>query len=362
MAWLASTPLAGPSEVLVIAEPTAPSPSRLPPICWPGRTMTPGPQPSCSPPVAALARGGTRCPIRGPVTGHTPRRGPAAVALRDWGLIVSAPSPGRNAPRFERSLRPEATLNSWWSGRNPWPNGFAIAEAHLFWGVGARRPLGDYLAGPNHTGPPPQTARFAFGLSVETFLRHPSAESALTARRWRPPARRGPPTRRASEGARTANAEFGAVAAQRFARSRTTGRRRLILPTSTWSVMSRTGRSSATAPPAGCLICPLQAGGILRIPAAPLGSSTRLPADRSPPVRPLRRAMRQGDACAPCLKIPFTWRQRTGSNFHRQKELQIQGAPPAFAGIHHHHARNAQPAEAPSFFLDMASAAPPLIN
>jgi histidinol dehydrogenase len=104
------------------------------------------------------------------LAGH-PRAELCRAALKDWGLIVLCPSleaaaqlSDRFAPEHLELLveRPEAL-----AGR--------IQHAGaIFLGAWSPEAVGDYLAGPNHTLPTSGTARFAGALSVETFLRHTS--------------------------------------------------------------------------------------------------------------------------------------------------------------------------------------------
>ena len=92
-------------------------------------------------------------------------------ALEDWGLIVvcgdleeAASLSDRFAPEHLELLVEE-------------PEALAERIQHagaIFLGPWTPEAVGDYLAGPNHTLPTSGTARFAGALSVETFLRHTS--------------------------------------------------------------------------------------------------------------------------------------------------------------------------------------------
>jgi len=102
---------------------------------------------------------------------HHPRAAIVRQALGDWGLIVvcgdlleAAALSDRFAPEHLELLveRPE-----------PLAERIQHAGA-IFLGAHSPEAVGDYLAGPNHTLPTSGTARFAGALSVETFLRHTS--------------------------------------------------------------------------------------------------------------------------------------------------------------------------------------------
>ena len=92
-------------------------------------------------------------------------------ALQDWGLIVlcndlaeAAELSDRFAPEHLELLVED-------------PEALADRIHHagaIFLGPWTPEAVGDYLAGPNHTLPTSGTARFAGALSVETFLRHTS--------------------------------------------------------------------------------------------------------------------------------------------------------------------------------------------
>ena len=102
--------------------------------------------------------------------GH-PRAEITRTALRDWGLIVvcddletAAELSDRFAPEHLELLveHPELLAEQ-------------ISNAGaIFMGPWTPEAVGDYLAGPNHTLPTSGTARFAGALSVETFMHHTS--------------------------------------------------------------------------------------------------------------------------------------------------------------------------------------------
>ncbi|MEB3266220.1 MAG: histidinol dehydrogenase [Cyanobacteriota bacterium] len=102
---------------------------------------------------------------------HHPRAAITRTALNDWGLIVVVPDLASAAhlsdlfaPEHLELLveEPEALADR-------------IQQAGaIFLGPWTPEAVGDYLAGPNHTLPTSGTARFSGALSVETFLRHTS--------------------------------------------------------------------------------------------------------------------------------------------------------------------------------------------
>ena len=100
-----------------------------------------------------------------------PRREICEASLRDWGLVVvcddletCAQLSDSFAPEHLELLveRPEALAD-----------GIQHAGA-IFLGPWSPEAVGDYLAGPNHTLPTCAAARFSGALSVETFMRHTS--------------------------------------------------------------------------------------------------------------------------------------------------------------------------------------------
>ena len=100
-----------------------------------------------------------------------PRREICEASLRDWGLVVvcddletCAQLSDSFAPEHLELLveRPEALADR-------------IQHAGaIFLGPWSPEAVGDYLAGPNHTLPTCAAARFSGALSVETFMRHTS--------------------------------------------------------------------------------------------------------------------------------------------------------------------------------------------
>jgi histidinol dehydrogenase len=104
------------------------------------------------------------------LAGH-PRAEITRAALRDWGLVVLC-----------ESLEQAASLSDCFAPEHlellvESPEALADRIQHagaIFMGPYSPEAVGDYLAGPNHTLPTSGTARFAGALSVETFLRHTS--------------------------------------------------------------------------------------------------------------------------------------------------------------------------------------------
>jgi histidinol dehydrogenase len=102
---------------------------------------------------------------------HHPRAEITRSALRDWGLIVLCDT-----------LEQAAGLSDCFAPEHlellvEDPEALAQRIQHagaIFLGPYTPEAVGDYLAGPNHTLPTSGTARFAGALSVETFLRHTS--------------------------------------------------------------------------------------------------------------------------------------------------------------------------------------------
>ena len=100
-----------------------------------------------------------------------PRREICEASLKDWGLIVIC-----------EDLETCAKLSDQFSPEHlellverPEPLAERIQNAGaIFLGPWSPEAVGDYLAGPNHTLPTCGAARFSGALSVETFMRHTS--------------------------------------------------------------------------------------------------------------------------------------------------------------------------------------------
>jgi histidinol dehydrogenase len=104
------------------------------------------------------------------LAGH-PRAAVVAQALRDWGLIVVCGDLAAAADLSDRFAPEHLELLV----ADPEPLAGRIRHAGaIFLGPWTPEAVGDYLAGPNHTLPTSGTARFASALGVETFLRHTS--------------------------------------------------------------------------------------------------------------------------------------------------------------------------------------------
>jgi histidinol dehydrogenase len=104
------------------------------------------------------------------LAGH-PRAAITRRAIEDWGLIVVCDSLASAAGLSDRFAPEHLELLV----ENPEPLAERIRHAGaIFLGPHSPEAVGDYLAGPNHTLPTAGTARFAGALSVETFLRHTS--------------------------------------------------------------------------------------------------------------------------------------------------------------------------------------------
>ncbi len=160
--------LAGPSEVLVIADHTARADQVAADLMAQAEhdplaaaiLITTSEELAAAVPAAIAAQ----------LQDH-PRAAITRTALEDWGLIVvtddlaeAASLSDRFAPEHLELLVEE-------------PETLAERIHHagaIFLGPWTPEAVGDYLAGPNHTLPTSGTARFAGALSVETFLRHTS--------------------------------------------------------------------------------------------------------------------------------------------------------------------------------------------
>ena len=160
--------LAGPSEVLVIADHTARADQVAADLMA---------QAEHDPLAAAILittsealAAALPAAVEAQLAAH-PRAAIVRQALTDWGLIVvcddletAARLSDRFAPEHLELLVED-------------PEALADRIQHagaIFLGPHTPEAVGDYLAGPNHTLPTCGTARFAGALSVETFLRHTS--------------------------------------------------------------------------------------------------------------------------------------------------------------------------------------------
>ncbi|NQV11085.1 MAG: histidinol dehydrogenase [Cyanobacteria bacterium] len=160
--------LAGPSEVLVIADQSA-QPQQVAADLLAQAEHDPLAAAILLTTSAALAEA-VPAAIEAQLLGH-PRAEVCRSALRDWGLIVVCPSL-EDAARLSDRFAPEH-LELLVERPEPLAERIHHAGA-IFLGGWSPEAVGDYLAGPNHTLPTSGTARFASALSVETFLRHTS--------------------------------------------------------------------------------------------------------------------------------------------------------------------------------------------
>jgi len=160
--------LAGPSEVLVIADHTAKADQVAADLLAQAEhdplaaaiLLTTSPDLAAAMPAALEAQ----------LDSH-PRATITRAALRDWGLIVVCPSLAVAAELSDRFAPEHLELLV----EDPESLAETIQHAGaIFLGAWSPEAVGDYLAGPNHTLPTSGTARFAGALSVETFLRHTS--------------------------------------------------------------------------------------------------------------------------------------------------------------------------------------------
>jgi histidinol dehydrogenase len=102
---------------------------------------------------------------------HHPRAAITLAALNAWGLVVVCPSLEAAAALSDRFAPEHLELMV----EQPEPLADRIQHAGaIFLGAWSPEAVGDYLAGPNHTLPTSGTARFASALGVETFLRNTS--------------------------------------------------------------------------------------------------------------------------------------------------------------------------------------------
>ena len=160
--------LAGPSEVLVIADHSARADQVAADLLAQAEhdplaaaiLLTTSPELAAAMPSALEAQ----------LENH-PRAEITRTALNDWGLIVLCDSLGR-AAQLSDCFAPEH-LELLVEDPEILAEQIQHAGA-IFMGPYTPEAVGDYLAGPNHTLPTAGTARFAGALSVETFMRHTS--------------------------------------------------------------------------------------------------------------------------------------------------------------------------------------------
>lgn len=160
--------LAGPSEVLVIADATAAADQVAADLMAQAEhdPLAAAILITTSEELAAAVPAAIEAQLR-----NHPRAAIVAQALRDWGLIVVCGDLAEAASLSDRFAPEHLELLV----ADPEPLAERIRHAGaIFLGPWTPEAVGDYLAGPNHTLPTSGTARFAGALSVETFLRHTS--------------------------------------------------------------------------------------------------------------------------------------------------------------------------------------------
>ncbi len=160
--------LAGPSEVLVIADHTA-RPAQVAADLMAQAEHDPLAAAILITTSEALAAA-VPVAIEAQLERH-PRAAITLQALNDWGLIVVCADLEEAAALSDRFAPEHLELLV----EHPEPLADRIRQAGaIFLGPWSPEAVGDYLAGPNHTLPTCGTARFAGALSVETFLHHTS--------------------------------------------------------------------------------------------------------------------------------------------------------------------------------------------
>ena len=160
--------LAGPSEVLVIADHSA-QPDQVAADLLAQAEHDPLAAAVLITTDHALAEG-INAAVAEQLTNH-PRREICEAALRDWGLVVVCDDL-ESCARLSDSFAPEH-LELLVERPEPLADRIQNAGA-IFLGPWSPEAVGDYLAGPNHTLPTCGAARFSGALSVETFMRHTS--------------------------------------------------------------------------------------------------------------------------------------------------------------------------------------------
>jgi histidinol dehydrogenase len=160
--------LAGPSEVLIIADETAN------PLILAADLLA---QAEHDPMAAAillttdpgLAKN-VQLAVERQLVNH-PRRIDTEKAIAHYGVIVVVESLSA-AAQFSNEFAPEHLELQ---VKDPWAILSEIRHAGaIFLGYSTPEAVGDYLAGPNHTLPTSGAARYASPLGVETFLKHSS--------------------------------------------------------------------------------------------------------------------------------------------------------------------------------------------
>ncbi|MFN6479329.1 histidinol dehydrogenase [Nostoc sp. DedQUE07] len=160
--------LAGPSEVLVIADETA-NPVHVAADLLAQAEHDPMAAAILLTTDAALAKN-VQLALERQLVDH-PRRIDTEKAIAHYGLIILVESL-QAAAELSNEFAPEHLELE---VKDPWALLPQIRHAGaIFLGYSTPEAVGDYLAGPNHTLPTSGAARYASALGVETFLKHSS--------------------------------------------------------------------------------------------------------------------------------------------------------------------------------------------
>ncbi|KZL50769.1 histidinol dehydrogenase [Nodularia spumigena] len=160
--------LAGPSEVLIIADETA-NPVNVAADLLAQAEHDPMAAAILLTTDTALAKN-VQVAVERQLVDH-PRRIDTEKAIAHYGLIVVVESLSA-AAEFSNEFAPEHLELE---VKDPWAVLSDIRHAGaIFLGYSTPEAVGDYLAGPNHTLPTSGAARYASPLGVETFLKHSS--------------------------------------------------------------------------------------------------------------------------------------------------------------------------------------------
>ncbi|MGB3615521.1 MAG: histidinol dehydrogenase [Elainellaceae cyanobacterium] len=160
--------LAGPSEVLVIADSNA-QPQHVAADLLAQAEHDPMAAAILLTPDSALARQ-VVSEVQSQLAGH-PRRTDTEKAIANYGLVVIVDSL-ETAAQLSNQFAPEHLQLE---VSEPWELLRQIRHAGaIFLGYSTPEAVGDYLAGPNHTLPTSGAARYASALGVETFMKHSS--------------------------------------------------------------------------------------------------------------------------------------------------------------------------------------------
>ncbi len=160
--------LAGPSEVLVIADSGA-NPLHVAADLLAQAEHDPMAAAILITPDANLARQ-VVAEVDRQLVNH-PRRILTEKAIAHYGLVIVVDSLTQ-AVELSNSFAPEHLQLE---VEDPWELSQGVRHAGaIFMGYSTPEAVGDYIAGPNHTLPTSGTARYASALGVETFLKHSS--------------------------------------------------------------------------------------------------------------------------------------------------------------------------------------------